>query len=287
MILFNKEIFPRTHYCQLFDNDIELVTNPYINIQIKIKGCNANCLFCESKESGIFDENKFIEKYRLLANEIRIQKINMTGGEPTLNIDRLKRIIKEIKKINDPIIVINTNGYNLEKLFEDNINDMVDIIQVSRHHYIDEINNKILGFKSVSKDIIKSLTPNIRRRSLSLSCNLIKGYIDSPNEVYKYLEEASNIGIKWVGFVTLIPLNDYCKENQIKFSDFNFKDDRLILTKHFKDGNVCQCYNYFYVPEDLSEPVKVYNKQTENTPSKFIIFDGENFTIGFGGEILI
>lgn len=290
MILFNKEIELKTHYCQLFDYDLEPVKNPYINVQVKIKGCNANCVFCESKEPGKFNEKKYIEKLKLISEKVRIRKLNFTGGEPVLDIDRLERLIKQTKEIIPNIyIVINTNGYNFEKLFEKEIHKLVHNIQLSRHHYKDEINNKILGFESVSSENIKSISKELEyKRLLNLSCNLINGYIDNETEVFKYLDEASSLDIRWVGFVTLIPLNKFCEDNRIRFNDLKLEGDRFIMTKHWKFKTMCQCFSYVYIPSDLGDPIRVYNKITEKGETKnILVFDGENFNVGFSNEVVI
>ncbi len=290
MILFNKEIEPRTHFCQLFDSDPTEVEIPYINVQVKIKGCNADCSFCTSKESGTFDEDKYFEKLKDISERIPINKVNFTGGEPTLNIERLKSlVIKTRELLPKSIIAINTNGYNFEKLFEENLHEIVDNIQLSRHHYNDKINDEILGFKSVTGEIIKSISSKLEnKRLLNLSCNLIKGYIDNDKEVFRYLDEASKIDVTWVGFVTLISLNNYCEDNQVKFEDLDLKNERLVFTKHWKFGNKCQCYGWVYVPKDLGDPIRVYNKRTENVELKqILVFDGENFNVGFSGEVLV
>lgn len=290
MILFDKEIEPRQHYCQLFDYDLRAVENPYINIQVKIKGCNADCSFCGSKETGIFDENKYFDKLKKIAEKVPINKLNFTGGEPTLNLERLDRLIKGTLEIIPSVyIVINTNGHNFEKIFEENIHEMVGNIQLSRHHYNDDINNKILGVKSVSKEVIKSIASELEnKRLLNLSCNLMKDYIDNEEEIIRYLDEASSIDIRWVGFVTLIPLNEFCVDNKILFENMNLESDRFILTKHWKFEKKCQCYSHVYIPKDLGDPIRVYNKRTEKSDLKNImVFDGENFNIGFSDNVLL
>jgi pyruvate-formate lyase-activating enzyme len=290
MILFNKKIELKTQHCQLFDYDISPVRCPYVNIQVKIKGCNANCDFCESKDKGTFNEDKYFEKLKLISKKIRIYKLNFTGGEPTINFERLKRLVLKTREIlPDAFMVINTNGYNFEKLFENDFYKNLDSIQLSRHHYIDKINNKILGFQSISKEIIKLISSKLEtKRMFSLSCNLLRGYIDNEVEIFKYLEDSAYMDVRWVGFVTLIPLNQYCINNNIKFEDLNLKSDRLVLTKHWKNGEKCECSNYVYIPTDLSDPIRVYNKRTARTDINFIlVFDGENFNAGFTNNFLI
>lgn len=44
---------------------------------------------------------------------------------------------------------------------------------------------------------------------IQFRCNLINGYIDSRDEVFKYLDWANELGINDVGLVSLMPVNDY------------------------------------------------------------------------------
>jgi len=291
MILFNKKIELKTHYCRYFDDELEEVDEPYVNVQIKINGCNANCSFCNSKNGPSLDEDKYYSKLEKISEKVRIRKLNLSGGEPTLDFEKLKRILLKTREILPNVyMAINTNGYNFEKLFENDLYKIVDNIQLSRHHYVDEINNEILGFNSISKDIIHNISKELsNKRFLNLSCNLINGYIDDEKEIFNFLEESSKIDIRWVGFVTLISLNEYCENNIIKFNDMNLLNDRFVITNRFTFKNLCKCYGYVYIPTDGGDPIRVYNKQTEKSDDikNILVFDGENFNIGFTNNVLI
>jgi len=280
------KIKPKTKHCQLHNYDLVDVKDPYINIQVKLKGCNADCLFCENKKGGDFNDDIFLNKLKLISEKFRINKINFSGGEPTLNFPKLENLIYKTKELlPDSYIVVNTNGYNLKKLFE-KLHEQVNNIQLSRHHYIDEINNKILGFKAPSKELIKDIaSTNKDKKHLSLSCNLIKGYIDNKNDIYKYIEDSSSLGIKWIGFVTLIPLNQYSIDNKI---EFDFGNERSFLNKCWNSGEFCSCSDYIYIPEDLSEPVLVYNiKRTgELKNSHVLTYDDNVFKLGYSNDII-
>lgn len=45
-----------------------------------------------------------------------------------------------------------------------------------------------------------------------MSCNLINGHIDSQEKVKDYLEIAADLGVFDVGFIGLMPKNEYCKQ---------------------------------------------------------------------------
>jgi molybdenum cofactor biosynthesis enzyme MoaA len=287
MILHNKEVFPKTIYC-LTDGIAEEVKRPFFNIQIKLNGCNANCEFCISKTGKKFNEDLFFDKLTEIREKAFIKRLNITGGEPTINFELYNRIVRKLRELlPETFIVLNTNGYNFEKVFESDSHKYLNNIQLSRHHYIDEINNKILGFKSVPRELIKKINEDLEHKFLNLSCNLIKGYIDKDEEVYKYLDDASDLDIRWVGFVSLIPLNDFCKENYIDFESLNLTNKRLILMQSHCLNDTCKCADYLYVPNDLSFPIKVYNKIIKKSNVKHIlVFDGENFNVGFDGELL-
>lgn len=289
MILFDKEIDIKTHYCSSFDKPLEEVEKPYINIQVKLNGCNADCLFCESKSGPKFKEDEYLSKLEKISKEVRIRKLNLTGGEPTLDFNLYKRILLKTRQLlPDVYLVTNTNGYNFEKIFEGDLYDQLDNIQLSRHHHDDGINSQILRTKSVSKEVIKEISSSLEnRRLLNLSCNLIKGFIDDEKGVFKYLEDASEMNVEWVGFVTLIELNDFCKNNVIKFDDMKLEGERFILTNKLSFKESCKCFSYVYLPDD-GVPLRVYNKQTKkSTDRNTLTFSGDTFYIGYSDEILI
>ena len=77
--LFDREIPIRTHYCSLFGQEAEEVTEPSVNLVVRTKFCNAKCDFCTFANTA----NKFnFEKYHLVLNElkkqIKIKKIRST-----------------------------------------------------------------------------------------------------------------------------------------------------------------------------------------------------------------
>jgi len=80
-------------------------------------GCNFNCSFCHNKkllEKNAGREYRIVEIISLIKDNILINSISITGGEPTLQKD-LVYLCKELKKI-DVYVSIDTNGTNPKKL---------------------------------------------------------------------------------------------------------------------------------------------------------------------------
>ena len=287
MKLFGKEIPLRTHFCQEYDEEPIKIGEPYISIYVRFKGCNAKCKFCEfQSDAASFNEEKFEHVLREIKSNIFISKISFTGGEPTLNYPLFRRVVDIAEKIS-PVssFVLNSNGHNLNKVLTDDIR--VDNISLSRHHYIDKINNDILGFKSISANQIKEYNDRLPGL-IHLSCNLIKGYIDTRERAYTYLEKASKIGANSVGFVSLMPINQYCKDNFVDFRSLNLISKRFNQTRQLRYKDICICHNYFYIPKNMGPLVHVYTKNTyrpfDMTTS--LVFDGQNLKLGYGNEII-
>lgn len=282
--IFDKEINIRDYYCQSAKKPIKEIDLPYINLYIRYRGCNANCDFCEyiNSASYEFDLDKLKDIIPIIKEKLVINKINFTGGEPTLNYDRFLETFKIVSTLTPHSqTVINTNGINLHRLSEDV--KTATWISISRHHYDDKKNNEIFKSEQIGIEDIKKLNTG----NINFTCNLIKGYIDNREDFYKYLDHAHYAGIKMVGAVSLMPINDYCKSNFINLKDLNVIGDRLFLSKMKRYKESCICRNYVYFPND-EEFISIYNKNTYNPDGMYdvITFDGKYLRRGFSGEIL-
>ena len=289
--LFGREIPLRTHFCQFFEQDPEPVNEPTVSLYVRTKFCNAECDFCIwDKDAQYFNEKKYIEVLEGISSKIKIKKISFTGGEPTMNFDKFKRMVQITKDIVPKTkMSVNTNGLRLKKLFEDDIINNFYSVALSRHHFDDKLNDDIFKFKSPTSQEIIDIQNNFPNKSiLHFSCNLIKGFIDDKDKIYQFLEWASSVDVRSVGFVSLMPVNEYSKEN---FIDFKIKDlinERFNLTKEWNYKNMCKCNNYVYIPESLNNIIKVYQKNTFKPfdIQENLTFDGENLKVGFGDDII-
>lgn len=293
--LFGKEIILRDKYCQFFGKEGSDITSPYLNIYVKFKGCNADCLFCEYKS----DAKPFnFKKYEDILDEIEkqnieLRKLALSGGEPTLNYKLFNEVLNYTRnRLPNNYISMNTNGVNLKRMFDEGVFDKLDDISLSRHHYDEVENNKTLAFDSISNEEIKAIQDVYPRRDLiQFSCNLIKGGIDTHDKAIEFLENATKLGINNVGFVDLMPINQYCKDNFVgnKTLGLHNDEENFFNSKKFECVGYCKCANYLYTPKDFKgEFLKMYMKNTFNNQetTNTLTFDGENLRYGFGGDII-
>jgi len=289
MELFGHQVQLKTHNCKFNGNPGTPKQEQTISLYVRFKGCNAQCSFCEyMDDANSFDLIKYKEVLLYLKEHIRIHKINFTGGEPTLNWKLFNQVINVTREIFPKVyLVLNTNGYNLQKLFDEDIYKQIDSISLSRHHYDDNKNIEILKTHAPSEELIKYAISKIGETSekIHLTCNLVKNYIDSDEEAIKYLEWAAKLDIETASFVTLMPINDFCKNNFIKLD----LEKYLHQTKLWEYENICSCSNWVFFPNDPNSiPLRIYTKNTFN-PFGIItslVYDGKNVKLGFTEKII-
>jgi len=291
--LYNTEISTRMETCGFLGRKPIKIDEPYLNMYTMFKGCNAKCEFCSYMDKAKkFNIDKYKEVLEYVVKNVKLKKFNLTGGEPTLNYDLFKEVYDITNSLLDKRteLTINTNGINLHKLVEDkSISDRVNCISLSRHHYLNESNNDIFGVDLITNEEIKSLQKKMKKKdTITISCNLIKGYIDSKGEVHKFLDLVADMGIEVVGFVSLMSINEYCEDNFINFNRLGLKSKLFTMTKEFKHKDICRCNNYMYISEKYDKIIRVYYKNTYKPEftTGIISFDGENLVNGFSDEII-
>jgi MoaA/NifB/PqqE/SkfB family radical SAM enzyme len=283
--LFGETLRLRDYNCAVNEGK-PTKADPYINLFIKIDKCNAKCAFCcYSSTCKTFNLPKLVSILKEIQQVVPINKLAFTGGEPTLNVKLFKDIFEACQvTVPEAFTVLNTNGLNLERLVNGGIISEIGSVSLSRHHFDDKRNSSIFGVKTISKDTICELQKKFKK--IHLTCNLIKGEIDSGEMVREYLEFASKVGIYDVGFVGLMKNNDFSREHLVKFED---GVEKLFNNRSLRFGNSCRCKNYLYFDkETCSIPVKVYHRHVLK-PSKMesmLVYDGENLTVGFTGKKL-
>lgn len=251
MQIFNKDIKLRDYICSPIGG--YPCADNKINLYIYATGfCPAHCSFCpgfNSKQE--LDFNKLKIAITELHYKQVINRISITGGEPLVDLSNLNQILKTISDVcgHDTYhISINTNGVNLKHLRDIEYYSSLNDVHISRHHYNDIENDGIFRIKTPTLSEIKT---EIEKGPAiySLSCNLIKNYIDSPKNIQSYLDAAIDMGIYQVGFVSLMDKTLFCQDH---FIDYESITPKLLATNGFafeaiaKDCDTCKCENYTY-----------------------------------------
>lgn len=132
--------------------------NKVISIKLVIPcGCNAKCPFCYNKDKPIeqCDTQEFLENFipslKHLLNEIGDKNpvsLDITGGEPTLDVDLLSLVLIKLKKfhIQDKVsrVTMTTNGTNLSQIPLNLMRDVINYVNISVHDYRPEIRRSIM-----------------------------------------------------------------------------------------------------------------------------------------------
>ena len=297
--LFGKKVVLGNNICSKDDTykeDKYRTYNLYISI---IDVCLASCPFCNNntKKKQTFTDKKFdVEKLKQILKELKdkslLNRVSITGGEPFLNIELLNEVINSVFEMcgDNQYLTINTNGFNLDRVTElDKIKNIAGI-HISRHHYLDEKNDNLFGFKTIHLEEIKHLQDKLENKHLlRLNSLLIKNYIDSAKEVENYLEMAAKLGIFRVGFVGLMPLNEFSKQNYVEYHDIlnNLSQDCAVVSK-LKNSNTCDCANGMYMSKE-GKLVEFYSRVVRDLNPQYagqLSYTVENnLCAGFGNII--
>lgn len=288
---YGKQIAVKEFDCSLGTLNPERIS-PFVNLFVKVtNGCNARCLFCSNADAKptykTFDIDKLEDiVLKLKEQSIKVNRLNITGGEPSVVSPLVENILQRMEgKVFDDIhLHLNTNGL-LPQSQELMRHPRWDSISMSLHHYdIDKL-SELYGCK-IHEDAFKF--EEVNKQKLNVSCNLIKDYIDNPEEAHKMLDFALELGIPRIGFVALMKVNDYCKERFIDLEDIHIDTiPHVYFTKSMNRGKDCKCSNYLY-NKDL-KILEIYMRNYANPQycESSLMFDGEYLRQGFHDNNII
>lgn len=287
--LFEKDIHLKDKGCNTDDSTGNVIPKS-VNIFVKVTNfCNASCRFCSNagSQNSItqFNESKFwyiIDE--LQKSGILINRINITGGEPSLVPKVVTSILNNANNYPDLHLHLNTNGL-LSGSQELMRHERWDSISVSIHHYDTERLSEIYGIR-ISEEALKF--NGIDTSIINGSCNLIRGYIDSQEEVEKMLNFAINIGLPRLGFVSLMPVNDFCIERHIDFDRIKFQEiPHLYYLRSRNRGTDCKCSNYLYNHQGKMLEVYMRNYSNPEYCESSLMYDGQYLKQGFHNDNII
>ena len=206
--------------------------NPY-SVQVEITGrCNLCCKHCRAADLDNTDVDMVLfDKFIKFANLKPGFNIILSGGEPLLSryfFDILKKVIS--LKPNE--IVITTNGTMILDEHVDffkNVKDCKLTIQVSLDSIYEEEYNKIRGRNFAYKNAIsgiKKLVDNGIFTQIRATINPTQ-----LSDMEKFVNLGISLGVKRIGFGTIIPTGRACNLNK---SEFFIGESKLKFIQNYK-----------------------------------------------------
>lgn len=265
---------------------------PAVNLFVKVTDtCNARCCFCSNVKNvnakGSFNVEKLWRIIReLQKNKIIVNRVNITGGEPSNAPVLVEKILScaENDEFSGIHLHLNTNGV-LPASKDLMRHPCWDSISISLHHYNMRKLAEIYGISFAYNLFDFS---GIDLDKVNASCNLIKGYIDNTCEVEKMLQFVIRLGLPRLGFVSLMKVNDYCVKHFVDFSDISFEViPHLYFTESRNRGGDCKCSNYLYNHGGKMLEVYMRNYVNFRYCESSLLYDGVYLRQGFHDSNII
>lgn len=338
------KIFNRENYLSLSEKDLrdymraeyvkyQKITDPYIlngisyfvckNVNMQLRttlACQANCKFCiekTSKRTCACNTEAYLkaleESLTLLQTAGIFPTVTITGGEPLLFKERFMGILEILKEKAVRKFNLNTNGFLLDDTV---LNKIVECkmphLNISRHHYDDEINKQILELKDAPYDInhIKSIIGGVYGSTtrIRLQCVLIKGFIDDIHSIKNYLDWVIEQGLDNVAFRGLSKLKesassesfetvDYCNEKAVNMfsvlKDISNDPDFQLVAQNISDHYTYEDWLYkgvvdvhfAYSDMDiLEEYEKIELENNERYGREFVLYEDNSFCGGWNKD---
>lgn len=286
--IFGKNILVKGYGCAQDGIDAQPIP-PSLNIFVKIThGCNARCRFCSNSGAaavGIFDVKKLLSAINEIKDHgIIINRLNVSGGEPSVVPTTVERLLEAMSPHEDIHIHLNTNGLlpESQRLM---LHPRWDSISLSLHHYNIDRLSEIYG---VAIPPTALQFDGIDLKKVNASCNLIRGYVDDTQEVHKMLDFAIDLGLPRIGFVSLMKVNEYCREHYVDFSELRLEEiPHVYFTRSQNRGTDCKCSNYLYNRDARLLEIYMRNYMNPDYCESSLVYDGEYLRQGFRTDNII
>ncbi len=205
--------------------------------------CNLKCSYCSQGESN--NEHIPIEFYKNLIDvldNLRIEKIRFTGGEPLLNknIVKLVKYASSKKGIKD--IAITTNGVLLHKYINELIESGLTRINLSLDSRNKDVYNSITGFDKLNNVMENFLLAKEKGIKVKVNAVLLKNITDAEIEDFLDFGFENDVQIR---FIELMPIGDnleYFNKHYLSSEEILSKLDCVKVEKD--DNSVASYYKY-------------------------------------------
>ena len=194
----------------------KVMSNPQAEIFVGLE-CNAKCGFCVQectiRPKDRFSVEKVIHALQYLRTYQNVHRMIITGGEPTLPkyARRTLNLLEALQsqKWDWELVALYTNGTGLlqtlcgghVQLEAFAVAGLVDL-NLSRHHPSHQENLAIFGVDVPQTEDVADMVQSLNMR-LRLNCVLMKGWTDSVDRIFEYLDWAIGMGASSVYFRNL------------------------------------------------------------------------------------
>lgn len=281
--------------------------------------CNANCPFCIEKDSC---KNNEVSNDIYLSNLDKSLKelhslgispsVTITGGEPCLFKNRVIGILKTLKSNNVSKFNLNTNGILLNNEILNCIKEVeMPYMNISIHHYNLDKNKELFGGKSITLNQLKNIKKQLGatyydNTRVRLQCVLMKGAIDSLDEIKKFLKFTKELGFDNVAFRGLSKLkgiaiddklHNFCNEKELDIfpilnqlaDDDDFKFNCQNISDHYMyEDWVYDGIDVHFAYSDMDILAKMEKEETSNNINyarEFVLYEDSSFCGGWNKDI--
>jgi len=174
------------------------IQNPNLSI-VMPGGCNGKCDFCFWKKTKPC--NNYLEKLNDIMYGLPSQfsQLSITGGEPTLS-PYLEDVLNLIDKNIYSHTVLTSNGAKLLD-FVPKLEGKIDHVNISRHHFEDEVNDSIFKAKMLTKEQLKEVSNELNKVGIDVTFSaVLSEKLNTKEDIEKYLQFAKENGASQVFF---------------------------------------------------------------------------------------
>lgn len=194
-----------------------------------------SCSTCEYNKNYLSDScdgpgmEEYLEKLEEVFSEFKKAQahieITITGGEPTLETERLVKVMRLCRKYGFPCRTFSTTGKGLFDTYEGIPlyrhmvdNGFVHNISISRMSVSDTENDKIMQGKNITNDEIEKLTAFFKYNGaeMRISCNLLPDGVHTKEQMLTFEEFFRRSGVESVLFrEVIVPVDSKQKYPEI------------------------------------------------------------------------
>ena len=174
------------------------VSNPNFSI-VMPGGCNGKCDFC------FWEKTKTCKNYTEKLSEVlenlpeQFNQISITGGEPTIS-PYFENVLNIIDRDRYRKVVLTTNASNLSKVMN-MLEGRVDHVNISRHHFKDEINNSVFKTQMPSSDSLKKMIRDLNKIGIDVTFSaVLNENLNTKKDIKEYIKFSKDCGATKVFF---------------------------------------------------------------------------------------